>query len=465
MKRNYTFALSILAVFAVSAQTNQGGISEQMLQQYRLQYNDDSANRARHNALNATDIDKLAYFGEVRNSFDDHFSHKVETKGITDQKSSGRCWLFTSLNMLRSQAMQKHDLPTLTFSQNYNFFYDQLEKANLFLQAIIDTADKPMDDRQVEWLFANPIADGGTFCGAVDLISKYGVVPTEVMAETYISNSTSQFRRHMATRLREDGLRLRQAAAKGASAQQLAEMKDAQLAEVYKMLALALGEPPTEFVWTQRDKAGNVVSAKTYTPQSFYAEFLGNDLADGYVMLMNDPSREYWKVYSIAYDRHTYDGKDWTYLNVPMEVIKEAAINSIKDNTSMYFSCDVGKFLDRQRGVLDLNNYDYESLFDTKFGMDKGERIATGASASSHAMTLSGVDLNEQGQPQKWLIENSWGKSSGHDGYLIATDPWMDEYFFRLVVDKKYCSPKVLKAFNQKPIELPSWDILFMAED
>ncbi len=452
-------AIATVAALSAVAQTN-GAISDDMLFKFKSQYENNSANKVRRNALNAAAIDKIAYNGEVRNHFDDHFSHKVETKGITDQKSSGRCWLFTSLNMLRSQAMAKHNLPKLTFSQNYNFFYDQLEKANLFLQSVIDTSDAPMDDRQVEWLFQNPISDGGTFCGAIDLISKYGLVPSEVMAETEIANSTGTFRRLLATKLREDGLRLRQAKAKGANAAKLETMKTDQLVEIYKMLVLALGEPPTEFSWTKKDSKGNPIETKKYTPRSFYEEYLGNDLKNGYVMLMNDPSREYWKVYRIDYDRHSYDGLDWTYLNVPMADIKQAAIESIKDSTAMYFSCDVAKFLDRQNGILDLDNFDYESLFDTKFGMDKAERIATKASASSHAMTLSGVDLDEKGNPKKWLIENSWG-NTGQNGYLYATDRWMDEYLFRLVIEKKYASPKILKALKQKPILLPSWDQLF----
>ncbi len=463
MIKRILLTLTIAASLQASADNN-GGISADMLSGFKASYAKDAANKARHNALNAATIDKLAFNESVRNKFDDNFSHKVETKGITDQKSSGRCWLFTGLNVLRSQAMAQHNLPKLTFSQNYNFFFDQLEKANLFLQGVIDTSDLPMEDRQVEWLFQNPISDGGTFCGVVDIVSKYGLVPSEVMAETEISNSTSQFRRILATRLREDGLRLRQAKAKGASADELESLKTRQLAEVYKFLALALGEPPTEFEWSRKDKDGKIIETKTYTPKSFYQELLGNDLKNDYILLMNDPSREYWKVYSIDYDRHSYDGTDWTYLNVPMADLKEAAINSIKDNTAMYFSCDVAKYLDRERGTLDVENYDYDSLFDTNFGMDKAERISSWASASSHAMTLSGVDLNDKGEPKKWLIENSWGKS-GHDGYLIATDDWMDEYLFRLVVDKKYVSPKILKAMKQEPVRLPSWDHLFSAEE
>ena len=459
--------IAVAALLAVSVQAvadNKGAITPEMLEGFKSSYQDNAANRARHNALNAAGIEALAFNEKVRNKFDDHFSHRVNTKGITDQKSSGRCWLFTGLNVLRSQAMAKHSLPQLTFSQNYNFFYDQLEKANLFLQGVIDTADSPMEDRQVEWLFQNPMSDGGTFCGVADIVSKYGLVPSEAMAETEVANGTNAFRRHLSTRLREDGLRLRQAKAKGADDKALQEMKTQQLGEVYKMLVLALGEPPVEFSWTRRDSNGNAIETKTYTPQSFYKELLGNDLKNDYIMLMNDPSREYWKVYRIDYDRHSYDGQDWTYLNVPMADLKQAAIESIKDSTAMYFSCDVAKFLDRERGTLDLENFDYESLFDTKFGMDKAERISSWGSASSHAMTLSGIDLDEKGQPVKWLIENSWGKS-GHDGYLIATDPWMDEYLFRLVVDKKYVTPKILKAMNQTPVTLPSWDHLFLPDE
>ena len=459
MLRQLIIATALGAALAGAADTP-GAISPEMLSDFKASYQNNGANRAIHNALNAAGINKLAFNEKVRNKFDDNFSHKVETQGITDQKSSGRCWLFTSLNLLRAQAMSEHGMPALTFSQNYNFFFDQLEKSNLFLQAVIDTSDRPMEDRQVEWLFQNPISDGGTFCGAVDLISKYGVVPSGVMAETEIANNTSTFSRLLARKLREDGLRLRRSKEGGADAEALQAMKKDQLAEVYRMLALALGEPPTEFTWTRKDKDGKIVDTKSYTPLSFYKEYLGNDLKNGYVLLMNDPSREYWKVYSIDYDRHSYDGMDWTFLNVPMEDLKDAAVKSLKDSKAMYFSCDVGKYLDKELGTLDPENYDYESLFGTTFGMDKAERISTWDSASAHAMTLAGVDLDEKGNPKKWLIENSWGKT-GHDGYLIATDDWMDEYLFRLVVEKQYVTPKILKAMEQQPISLPSWDHLF----
>lgn len=207
-----------------------------------------------------------------------------------------------------------------------------------------------------------------------------------------------------------------------------------------------------------------MVDTRTYTPQQFYKEFAGNDLKNDYIMVMNDPTRPYWKLYQIDYDRHTYDGENWTYINLPIENIKEMAIASIKDSTMMYFSCDVGKFLDRQRGVMDPANYDYESLLGINFGMNKADRIRTYGSASSHAMTLMAVDLDKDGKPTKWMVENSWGQGP-NNGHLIMTDKWFDEYMFRLVVNKKYASEEILNVLKQKPTTLPAWDPMFAPED
>ena len=197
---------------------------------------------------------------------------------------------------------------------------------------------------------------------------------------------------------------------------------------------------------------------------SFYQEYLGEDLEGNYVMVMNDPTREYGKVYEIQYDRHVYDGENWVYLNLPIERVKEMAIASIKDNTALYFSCDVNKYINSSLGTLDLANIDYESLFDTEFPMNKRERVQTFASGSSHAMTLIAVDLDENEQPKKWMVENSWGASSGYRGNLIMTDEWFEEYMFRLVVEKKYVPADLMKMLDQKPIMLPAWDPMFAPE-
>lgn len=229
------------------------------------------------------------------------------------------------------------------------------------------------------------------------------------------------------------------------------------------MLALNLGVPPTTFTWTLKDANGKPVSTKEYTPKSFYQEFVNEDLST-YIMFMNDPTREYYKVYEIEYDRHMYDGLNWKYINLPIDDIKEMAMQSIKDSTALYFSCDVGKYYNRDNGTLDLNNFDYESLMGITFGMNKKQRIQSFASSSSHAMTLCGVDINKNGKPLKWLLENSWGLT-GYNGYLIMTDDWFNEYMFRLVVEQKYVKKEILDLLKTESVKLPPWDPMFALEE
>lgn len=445
-------------------QAGKGGITAEMLQKMSEANRQNPADRALRNALAGTSINTLATTANNQTTTDTYFSNTVPSKGITDQKSSGRCWLFTGMNVMRAQMIKQYNLGDFRFSQSYNFFYDQLEKANLFLQATIDNARKPMDDKLVEWLFKNPLSDGGTFCGVIDCVSKYGLVPAEIMQESYNANNTSRMADILSLKLREYGLELRKAVADGQKPAQVQKRKEEMLSTVYHILSICLGEPVKEFTWTMKDASGKPVSTKKYTPLSFYQEYIGKDLKTSYVMLMNDPSRPYHKVYTIDMDRHSYDGEQWTFINLPMDELKPLAIASIKDSTMMYFSCDVGKFYNRETGILSLDNYDYASLFSTDFPMTKAERIATFASASSHAMTLMGVDLDADGKPKKWMVENSWGPSAGYRGHLIMTDEWFDEYMFRVVVDKKYCPASVLDLLKQKPIVLPAWDPLFAGE-
>ena len=451
------FTICLLASATVMAQS--GGIDAAMLESIRTGYKGTAAERAVKNALATTSISTLATNGDNLAMCDTHFSDKVKTKGITDQKSSGRCWLFTGLNVLRAKMITKHDLKDFEFSQNYLSFYDLLEKSNLFLQGIIDTRNLPLDDRKVEWLLKSPIGDGGQFTGVSNLITKYGAVPKSAMAETYQSNNTRDMRMILSLKLREFALTLREAK-KG----ELQSLKTSMLTEIYGILVKCLGVPPTEFEWIRYNSKDEKVSAKVYTPKSFYDEFVGEDLENNYVMIMNDPTREYGNVYEIDYDRHLYDGENWLYINLPIERVKQIAIASIKDNTAMYFSCDVGKYFDRKRGVLDIANLDYQSLFNTTLPMNKKQRVSTFASGSSHAMTLIAVDIDEQGKSTKWMVENSWGANSGYKGNLIMTDEWFNEYMFRLVAERKYVPQDVLDMLKQKPILLPAWDPMFAPE-
>ena len=456
MKKTVLLALAMCAALSLQAQ-QKGSISSEMLKEIEDSYVSTPADKAIRNALNTTSIAVLAENADNAAMIDTHFSDRVRTKGITDQKSSGRCWLFTGLNVLRAAAIDKWDLGEFQFSQAYCFFYDQLEKANLFLQSVIDTRELPFEDREVDWLFSNPLSDGGTFTGVADLVTKYGLVPASAMPESYIANNTSAFTTQLKILLRKDGLQLRsefpEVKKKNLPAH-LESLKTDMLKEIYRLLVLAYGKPPKEFVWKDRN----------YTPQSFYQELLGYDLKGNYVMLMNDPCREYGKVYEIQYDRHLYDGHNWLYVNLPVERIKEMAIASIKANTAMYFSCDVAKFLDRKKGVADLDNFDYESLLGVDLSMDKKQRVMTHSSGSSHAMTLIAVDLKD-GKPCKWMVENSWGAASGYKGNIIMTDEWFDEYMFRLVVERRFVPEDVLKMLEQKPVQLPCWDPMFLGEE
>ena len=462
MIKRLTLALACAAALALPAQTT-GGIDADLLARLRAAQPRSATDSALANAAAGASLNALSA-NRLRPAGDAYFSNRVNSRGITDQQSSGRCWLFTGLNVLRAKAQAEHGLGEFTFSQNYLFFYDQLEKSNLFLQAIIDNAAKPMDDQLVTWLFKHPLSDGGQFTGVSDLVMKYGLVPSSVMPETYSANHTATMSELIALKLREQALELRRMAAAGKSKADLETRKEEMLATVYHMLAVCLGEPPTKFAWTQTTASGKPGPTADYTPLSFFEKFVGTDLKKNYVMLMNDPSRPYHKAYTIDMDRHVYDGENWTYVNLPMDELKAIAIASIKDSTMLYYSCDVGKFLDSKAGRLDVDNYNYGALLGTDFGMDKADRIRTFASLSSHAMTLMAVDLDAEGRPRQWMVENSWGADAGYKGHLIMTDRWFDEYTFRLVAERKYVPKETLRLLEQEPERLPAWDPMFAPE-
>ena len=467
MKKNVIlFGAMLMMASSAMAQSSQGGISNATLQQI-VKAQNGSANKALFNAIANNNIDDLVKNPANQAPVDTHFSIETPKQSIHNQKSSGRCWMFSGLNVLRSNLAKNDSLKRVVeFSQDYLFFYDQLEKANLMLQGVIDTGKKSIEDPQVQFFFKSPINDGGTFCGVADLAEKYGLVPMSAQPETFSSNNTSKMSKLISSKLREYGLELRKMVAQGKKTAAIQTRKAAMLSEVYHMLSLTLGEPVKEFTYAFRDKDGKQVGeAKKYTPKSFYEETVGHSLNGTFLMVMNDPRRPYHKTYEVEYDRHTYDGHNWKYLNLPMDEIANLAIASLKDGHKMYSSYDVGKQLDRKRGYLALDNFDYGSLFATSFPMNKAERISTFDSGSTHAMTLTAVDLDANGKPVKWKVENSWGPDNGFSGCFIMTNDWFNEYMFRLVVNKKYASEQLLKEFDQKPTMLTPDDPLFQLED
>ena len=458
--------IALCMALAAHAQTKDGGISKKMLSEIEKENVLQASDRALVNAIGANAIDDLAKNRLNAGALDTQFSVETKKQSISDQKQSGRCWMFSGFNVLRSDFNLRTDSLTVELSQAYLFFYDQLEKANLMLQGCIDTGNKPIDDQRVQFFFHYPINDGGTFCGVADLTEKYGLVPTEVMPESFSSDNTSKARALIASKLREFGLQLREMVQKDKKPGAIEKAKTRMLSQIYRMLQFTIGNPPQKFTYAFKNEKGKVVGeAKEYTPLSFYKEVVGKQLNGTFIMVMNDPRREYYKTYEVEYDRHTYDGHNWKYVNLPMDDIEEMAISALKAGRKLYSSYDVGKMLDRKRGYCDTENFDYGSLFNTTFGMTKAERISTFDSGSTHAMTLTAVDLDKKGKATKWKVENSWGADWGQKGCLIMTDRWLREYMFRLVVPNEYVPAKVMKAYETQPVMVMPEDPLFQMDE
>jgi bleomycin hydrolase len=458
MKKVFLFVAALTLCLGAAAQS----IGKNELKEIQGSFIKDASTVALQNVLSHnTDINTLASNLSNEGKQDTYFKYEVDVKGITNQRSSGRCWLFTSLNELRPVAAEKLNVKEFYFSQNYDSFWDLFEKSNLFLENIIASAKKEITDIEVVTYLKTPVGDGGVWNLFVDIAEKYGVVPAEVMPETEFSNNTGNLRKILNEKLRDGAWTLRQMAEGGAREKALRKEKIEIMKQVYRILALCLGEPPTEFTWRYKDRSGKVQTL-TSTPQEFYAMIAPKDFnMKTMVMIMNDPTREYYKLYEIESYRNTWEGFNWIYLNLPNEDIKPMALASIKDNRPMYISCDVGKYSSRAGGWLDTNLYDYEKLFGIDISMDKKARILTRQSGSSHAMLLIACDTDENDVPLKWKFENSWGPASGQKGYVLLTDEWFDEYLFRIVIDKKYVPANILKMLDQKPVKLPVWDYMF----
>lgn len=421
----------------------------------------DGATSGLQNALTQeTSLKKLALNRQLQGKVDHYFKYRVDVKGITDQKQSGRCWMFTSMNVLRPRVMKQLNIGEFDFSHNYNYFWDIFEKSNLFLTNAIATADREMTDRDVEFYFKNPVSDGGVWNLFFNIAQKYGVVPQSVMPETAHSNNTGQMVSLINQRLRAGSYALRQMVNEKQDATTVSQARKDILKDVYRILALCLGTPPTEFTW-RYETADHKIKTLHTTPQEFFKSIIPNDYApDTYVMIMNDPTRPYYQTYEIQNYRNTAEGINWIYLNLPNDVIKKAAVASIKNNEPMYASCDIVQY-NSETGICDSKMYDYEALLGVKMNMDKKARILTRQSGSAHAMTLIAVDTDDNDKPLKWQFENSWGPSAGHEGYMTFTDQWFDDYMFRLVIRRQYLDSESLKALKTTPVQLPAWDYMF----
>ncbi len=460
-----TFLTIILSLFLFTvtfhfcyAQST-GEINDDILNSLRISFKFDAQTKAMSNALTTNDVKKLALDRETSISSNNYFSNKIKTEGVTDQKSSGRCWLFAGLNIMRPIAMTSLNKKGFEFSQNYLFFYDKLEKANLFLESIIQTRTRSIDDREVEWLLKNPFPDGGQWNMVLSLIDKYGVVPAEIMPETESSSSTGQMNGLISTLLRKDAVTLRIMHENGKTENDFHTAKVEMLKEVYRILAMHLGNPPTTFTWRYEDKDGKVSEPQTFTPKEFYKKYVDMKL-DDYVCLYSVPAHPFNKMYQIQFDRNLYDQPNMTFANVGIDKIKELTLKSVLANDPVWYGCDVGKESDSKLGLMKLGLYDYQSIYGVDFGMSKKNRVLYQESIPTHAMVIIGVDMIN-GKPEKWLVENSWGSKVGKEGMFTMYDSWFDEYTYAVIIHKKYLPKDILDLFKAQAEVLPPWDPMF----
>lgn len=386
-------------------------------------------------------------------------SHRLDDWKATSQKKSGRCWLFSSLNFLRSRARESLGIKNFEFSQSYVFFWDKFERANWFLTDIIATSDEPVDGRLVQFLLGDVLGDGGQWDMAVSVYMKYGLVPKEVMPESEASTNSRPMNARLRAVLHIGALRLREAIAAGASAEEVDTQRRKILADVWKILVVCLGEPPVRFNWQWRDDEGNFHRDGEITPHEFYERHVGVDLSE-YICLVDDPRPENPKgsMETVEHLGNVVGGRPIRYLNAPVEEIKRIAAAQIAAGEAVWFGADVSQPYDRGLGFFVTGIHDYDGLFDVDFGSTKLERVRSGESAMDHAMLFTGVDLDEAGQPRAWRVENSWGDEPGDSGFFTMDDQWFTDNVFEVVVPKSALPEDLAAAVDSEPIVLPAWD-------
>ncbi len=429
------------------------------IKKYRRNFNNHPTSKISMNAATRTDVRKVAMNWDAFRDIDHTFSDKVSGEmKATSQMRSGRCWGFAGLNLLRVYLGRKYKLKNFEFSQNYFIFFDKLEKANYFLENIIETVEQSIDSRLVMHLLSSPVQDGGQWDMFVNLLKKYGTVPKKVMAESHQSSNTAQMNKLVTRKLREFALELREASSKGKTPSELRTMKDDMMSTIYQMLCISLGTPPEKFDWSIRNKKDKFQRFTDLTPQKFYKEHVGINL-DDFVCLINDPRSftEYNKTYTVEYLGNVSGGNIIRYLNLETDELRKYTIKSIKANDPVWFGCDVGKFFTRQFGVMDMNLFEFDRFYGTTFSMNKAQRLEYGDSVMTHAMLFTGVDLKDK-KPTKWRVENSWGTDHGEKGFDIMTDPWFDQFMYEVVIHKKHLTKKIIDMYNMEPIGLPPWD-------
>lgn len=434
-------------------------ITSELLSRYRTSFHSDRTNRVACDAVMAGGLLASCTNPDAVRRMNHEFSLTLKQGEITNQKQSGRCWLFAATNVMRFRIMKQFRLKNFELSQNYLLFWDKLEKSNWFFENILDTLDEPAGSRILCFLLDAPIADGGQWDMMANLVSKYGVVPKYSMPESSVSGNTREMNRILTELLRNDACLLRKAAKEGKDPQALEEMKGRMLDEVYRILCICLGEPPKTVDMEARDEEGNFIQDLNLTPLDFFKKYVDMDLND-YVSLINAPTEDkpFYHRYTVKMLGNVKEGNPVCYINLPVDDLKKAAIAQLKDGEPVWFGCDMGPCISRDLGIMDLNIYDFKDFLQVDFSMNKAERLDYGQSLMTHAMVFQGVNLSKDGSPTRWRVENSWGDDKGKKGYFVMSDEWFTEYMYQVVVNKKYLTKEQADILNTEAIELQPWD-------
>jgi bleomycin hydrolase len=435
-----------------------GVLELEQLGSMRLSLNGDPAFRLAQNAVTRNSVDDIALNHRVLFTTDHTFSTSLDDWGVTDQKQTGRCWMFAGLNLLRFAARRAFEVKEFEFSQNFVMFWDKLERANYFFEAVIESADSDVDDRRVAFLLDQPLSDGGQWNMFISLVRKHGLVPKALMPETNSSSNSRRMNGVLRMKLREGAMRLREMHGRGASPAEMRAEKEEYLVTVHRILNIHLGTPPETFLWQWRDSSGAFHRTEELTPAEFATRFV--DLpVDDYVCLVHDPrpNNPYGRTYTVQYLGNVVGGERVVYLNIQMPLMKEIARRTLEAGEPVWFGCDVGKQMRRDLGLMDRDLYDLSALYGTTFRMDKAARLEYGETRMTHAMLFTGVDV-VHGATRRWRVENSWGTEPGQKGFFTMNDAWFDEYTFEIAARRAYLPTELASALELEPIVLPPWD-------
>ncbi len=439
-----------------AAVSTDGALDDTLLQQFGRDFAANPERSIAQNAVTNTPIDDVALNHSVVVATQHSFSHKLDDWKVTNQQQSGRCWMFAGLNLLRVGAMQKMNLQNFEFSQAYTQFYDKLERANYFLEAIIETAGDDVDDRTVAHLLDRPLDDGGQWNMFTALVNKHGLVPQTLMPETKSSSSTRAMNRNLVTILHRAARDIRAQQASGESIEKLRQTKEDTLAVIHRALCIHLGTPPEVVEWQWTDRDGEFHRDEPMTPQEFAQRYITLPI-DEFVCLVHDPRNPTGQTYTVQYLGNVVGGPRVTYLNIDMDRMKQITRDTIVDGEPVWFGCDVGKSMQRNLGIWDTDLYTFDQIYETDSQLSKADRLEYHQTQMTHAMLFTGVDLTDSGV-RRWRVENSWGTKNGQDGYYTMNDNWFAEHVFEIAARRSALPADLQAALELEPTVLPPWD-------